>query len=132
MSDEPLLPKWLAESAIGLASGDIDAWMAMYADDAVHEFPFAAPGAVQRLVGKDDIRAYMTAMSGSVQFGSLDDVRVRQWGDGVLIEAQGHHVDAVTGAPFELRYLWIITRQDGLVTRLSDYMGPRRPVVELH
>ncbi|HEY0261182.1 MAG TPA: nuclear transport factor 2 family protein [Lacisediminihabitans sp.] len=130
MSDEPVFPEWLAEAAIGLASGDVDVWMEMYTDDAVHEFPFAAPGATRRLEGKDAIRAYMEAMGGSVQFGSLDDVHIREFGDEVIIEAEGHHFDAVTGDPFDLRYLWIITRRDGLVTRLQDYMGPRRPVAE--
>lgn len=130
MAEEPVFPEWLAEAAIGLASGDVDAWMGMYADDAVHEFPFAAPGAVQRLEGKDAIGAYMERMGGSVQFGSLDDVHVREVADEVIIEAEGHHFDAVTGEPFDLRYLWIITRRDGLVTRLRDYMGPRRAVVD--
>jgi ketosteroid isomerase-like protein len=130
MNEEPVFPEWLAEAAIGLASGDVDAWIEMYADNAVHEFPFAVAGAVQRLEGREQIRAYMAAMDDSVQFGSLDDVHVREWGDEVLIEAEGHHFDAVTGDPFDLRYLWIITRRDGLVTRLRDYMGPRRPVAE--
>ncbi|WP_371778011.1 nuclear transport factor 2 family protein [Streptosporangium subroseum] len=132
MSDEPVFPEWLAEAAIGLASGDVDAWMEMYADDAVHEFPFAESGGVQRLEGRDAIRAYMAAMGERVQFGGLDDVRIREWDDEVLIEAEGHHFDAATGVPFDLRYLWIITRQDGLVTRLRDYMGPRRPTAEEH
>ena len=102
-------------------------WMEMYAEDAVHEFPFAAVGAVKRLEGKDEIRAYVAGMGDRVQFGSLDDVQVREWGDEVLIEAEGHHFAAATGEPFDLRYLWIITSREGRVTRLRDYMGPRRP-----
>lgn len=128
MDEEPEFPEWLAEAAIGLADGDVDTWLRMYADDAVHEFPFAAPGAVRRLEGKAQIRAYLAAMGDSVQFGGLDDVTVRATGrDEVVIEAEGHHFDAATGDPFDIRYLWIITRHDGLVTRLRDYMGPRRP-----
>jgi ketosteroid isomerase-like protein len=127
MQQEVAIPEWLVTAAMGLATGDVDAWMQMYADDAVHEFPFAANGAVQRLDGKPAIRAYMAAMGGSVRFGTLDDVHVRELPDGVLVEAEGHHFDAVTGAAFDLRYLWIITRRDGLVIRLQDYMGPRRP-----
>ncbi|XVU27834.1 nuclear transport factor 2 family protein [Actinoplanes sp. CA-054009] len=130
MTDEPVFPDWLAEAAIGLASGDIEAWMGMYADDAVHEFPFAAAGGVRRLDGKEAIRAYMSAMEGSVQFGSLDDITVREVDDEVIIEAEGHHFDATTGDPFDLRYLWIITHHDGVVSRLRDYMGPRRPATK--
>lgn len=127
MDKEPEFPAWLAEAAIGLADGDVDTWLRMYADDAVHEFPFAAADAVRRLEGKAQIRAYMAAMGDSVQFGSLDDVTVRDAGkDELVIEAEGHHFDATTGDPFDIRYLWIITRRDSLVTRLRDYMGPRR------
>jgi uncharacterized protein len=127
MTDEIEFPEWLAEAAMGLASGDVDVWMEMYSDDAVHEFPFAPAGAVQKLEGKDSIRAYMAAMGDSVQFGSLDGVTVREWGDDVVIEAEGHHFDAATEAPFDLSYLWIITREGDQVTRLRDYMSPRRP-----
>ncbi|NIY69382.1 nuclear transport factor 2 family protein [Streptomyces malaysiensis] len=128
MDDEAEFPVWLAEAAIGLADGDVDTWLRMYADDAVHEFPFAAAGDVRRLEGTSQIRAYMAAMDGSVQFGTLDDITVRELGEEVMIEAEGHHFDATTGDPFDIRYLWIIARRDGLVTHLKDYMGPRRPV----
>lgn len=62
-----------------------------------------------------------------MQFGALDDITVRELGEEVVIEAEGHHLDAATGDPFDIRYLWIIARRDGLVTRLKDYMGPRCP-----
>jgi ketosteroid isomerase-like protein len=120
------LPSWLAGAMAGLAAGDVDAWLDAFAEDAVHEFPFAAPGAPQRLDGKEAMRAYMTALSGHLRFGALSDVRVREAGDATVIEAEGHHWDA-DGVPFDLRYVWIITRRGGLVARLRDYMGPRRP-----
>lgn len=126
MTEETAVPEWLAAAAYGLASGDVDAWMAMYADDAVHEFPFAEAGAIRRLEGADSIRTYMEATRGSVRFGSLDDVHVRDLGEEIIIEAEGHHFDATSGDPFDIRYLWIITRRNGKVTRLQDYMGPRR------
>lgn len=127
MSEERALPAWFVSAASGLASGDVDAWMRMYAEDAVHEFPFAASGGVRRLEGKNAIRTYMGTMGGRVQFGGVDAIQIRQWGDELLIEAEGHHLDAATHAPFDLRYLWIITHRDGLVTHFRDYMGPRRP-----
>jgi ketosteroid isomerase-like protein len=126
MSTQPDFPEWLAEAAIGLATGDVDTWMKMYADDAVHEFPFAAPGEVRALHGRSEIHAYMSRINGSVRFGSLDGVTVQEAGDDVIIEADGHHFDAVTGEPFDLQYLWIITRRDERVMRLRDYMSPRR------
>ncbi|MEH0108756.1 nuclear transport factor 2 family protein [Tersicoccus sp. MR15.9] len=125
MTEQTTAPTWLVQAAQGLAAGDVEAWMAMYADDAVHEFPFAPEP--RRLEGKTAIRRYMAAMGGSVRFGSLDHIRVDDRGEELLVEAEGHHTDAVTGEPFDLSYLWIITRRDGLVTRMRDYMSPRRP-----
>ncbi|MCA1220615.1 nuclear transport factor 2 family protein [Streptomyces sp. 8L] len=124
------LPPWLSDAMQGLVSGNLDAWMDAFAEDAVHEFPFAAPGAPRRLEGKEAIRTFMTALSGHLRFGGLSDVRVRETGEDTVIEAEGHHRDGATGAPFDLRYVWIITRRDGRVTRLRDYMGPRRPRTE--
>lgn len=126
MSADTSFPQWLAPAIEGLVSGDLDAWMDVYADDAVHEFPFAAPGAPQRLEGKEAIERFMSDIAGRIRFGTFSDVRVRETGDEVVIEAEGHHWDAATDDPFDLRYVWIITRRDGRVTRLRDYMGPRR------
>jgi uncharacterized protein len=120
-------PQWLSDAIDGLASGNVDAWMDVFNDDAVHEFPFAAPGALQRLEGKEAIKRFMVDIAGRIRFGTFSDVQVRETGDEVVIEAEGHHWDAATGDPFDLRYVWIITRRDGRVTRLRDYMGPRRP-----
>ncbi|WP_335979727.1 nuclear transport factor 2 family protein [Streptomyces sp. CA2R106] len=126
------LPPWLAAALLGLASGDTAAWTDVFAEDAVHEFPFAAPGAPQRLEGRAEIATFVAGLSGRIRFGALTDVRVHEAADGtVVIEAEGHHQDAASGAPFDLRYVWVVTRgADGRITRLRDYMGPRRPRTE--
>jgi ketosteroid isomerase-like protein len=120
-------PRWLSAAINGFASGNVDAWADIFADDAVHEFPFAAPDEPQRLEGKEAIRRFMADLAGQIRFGAFSDIRVREAGDEVVIEAEGHHWDLATGDPFDLRYVWIITRRDGRVTRLRDYMGSRRP-----
>lgn len=38
--------------------------------------------------------------------------------------------EAATGDPFDIRYLWIVTRRNGKVTRLQDYMSTRRPTTK--
>ncbi|MER5948192.1 nuclear transport factor 2 family protein [Streptomyces sp. NPDC001904] len=124
------VPSWLVGALTGLATGDMDAWLDVFAEDAVHAFPFAAPGAVRRLEGKEAMRAHLTRVAGGTRFGSLHDVRVHGTEDDLVIEAEGHHEDAVTGAPFALRYVWIITSREGQVTLLRDYMGPRQPLDE--
>ncbi|MEU6591710.1 nuclear transport factor 2 family protein [Streptomyces sp. NPDC046881] len=121
------IPSWLSAATAGLASGDIEAWLDVFADDGVHEFPFAEEGGLERLEGKDAMRAYMSELPKFVRFGSFHDVRVREVGDDTVVEADGHHWDAVTGAPYAMRYVSVITRREGKVTLLRDYMGRRRP-----
>ncbi|BBA98076.1 hypothetical protein RVR_4124 [Actinacidiphila reveromycinica] len=121
------LPPWLSDAMEGLAAGDVDAWTDTLTEDAVHEFPFAAPGAPERIEGREAIRAYLTVVLGHVRFGTLSGVRAREIGDEVVVEAEGHHHDAAGGDPFDLRYVWIITLRDGRMARIRDYMGPRRP-----
>ena len=118
------LPTWLADALDSLTAGDIDGWMEIYEDDAAHEFPFAREGAPKRLEGKSTIAEYMSEIVTRVQFDSFDDLRVREAGDELIIEANGHGTRPATGAPFHMQYVWFITHHDGRVSRLRDYMNP--------
>ena len=115
---------WFARAIEALQAGNIDGWMEIYAPDAVHEFPFAPEGAPRRLEGRDTIAAYMGQLPKLIRFGSLSDVRVREAGDEVIIEATGHHRRVSDDTPRELSYVWFITLRDGKVTHFRDYMNP--------
>jgi uncharacterized protein len=119
---ETSLPEWLAEAMRALKAGDGAAWMAIYAEDAVHEFPFAAEGHVRRLEGRDAIGAYMGGLGGRIRFGELGDIRVREAGDEVIVEAVGHHFTP-DGTPRTIGYVWFITLRDGKVILFRDYMA---------
>ena len=118
------LPAWLARAVEALQAGDADGWMAMYAPDAVHEFPFAPEGAPRRLDGREAIAAYMGQLPARIRFGSLSDVRVREAGDELIVEATGHHHRIPAGTPWDLSYVWFITLHDGEVVHFRDYMNP--------
>ena len=118
------LPAWFARAVEALRAGDPDGFMEIYAPDAVHEFPFAPEGAIRRLVGRDAIAAYMRQLPERIRFGSLSDVRVRETGDELIIEATGHHRRISDDTPRDLSYVWFITLRDGQVTHFRDYMNP--------
>jgi uncharacterized protein len=83
-------PEWFAAALDSLRAGDIDGFVQMYDDDAVHEFPVAPEGRPERLEGKSAIAEYMKNLPAVVQFDSFDDVRVREAGDELIVEANGH------------------------------------------
>jgi uncharacterized protein len=124
MSPTSSLPAWFAHAIEALQAGDIDGWMEIYAPNAIHEFPFAQTGAVRSLEGRDAISAYMSQLPGRIRFGSLSDVRVREVGDELIIEATGHHRRVSDDTAREISYIWFITRRNGQVTHIRDYMNP--------
>jgi uncharacterized protein len=129
MPSAAVLPGWLADAFQGLRAGDVDAYLKMYAPDAVHEFPVAPAGRPRRLQGRDEIAAYMSQISGRLRFGDLADVNARETDDEIIVEADGHHQRIEEGAavPFDVRYVWFITVRDGQVTHFTDYTLPGQP-----
>ena len=128
MAPVTVVPVWLAEAFESLAAGDVEGWASIYAPDAVHEFPFAAREDERRIEGRDAIAARLRevfdAEKGRLRFGSFDNVRVREAGDEVIIEGEGHHHRSADGTPVEIGCVWFVTRRDGQVTRFRDYMNP--------
>jgi uncharacterized protein len=124
MSPTSSLPGWFARAIEALQAGDVNGYLEIYAPDAVHEFPFAPEGAVRCLEGREAITAYMRQLPERIRFGSLSDVRVREAGDELIIEATGHHRSIPDGTPRDLSYVWFITLRDGQVTHIRDYMNP--------
>jgi uncharacterized protein len=117
-------PEWLTRALASLRAGDVDGFVQMYDDDAVHEFPFAPEGRPTRLEGKTAIAEYMKNLPAMGRFDSFE-MRVREAGDEVIVEADGHGKRA-GGEPFHLQYVWFITHQNGRVSRFRDYMNPLR------
>ncbi len=124
MSPISVLPGWFDQALGALRAGNIEGWMAIYAPDAIHEFPFAPEGAPRELVGRTTIAAYMSQLPSRIRFGGLTDVRVREAGDELIVEATGHHTRLADGAARKLSYVWFITLRDGQVAHIRDYMNP--------
>ena len=98
--------------------------MEIYTTNAVHEFPFAPKDSVQKLEGRDKIAAYMGQLPNMIRFGKLTDIRVREAGDELIIEATGHHRRVRDDARCDLTYVWFITLHEGKVVHFRDYMNP--------
>jgi ketosteroid isomerase-like protein len=123
MTNTPL-PEWLTHALASLRAGDVDGFLRMYQDDAVHELPFAPEGRPSRLEGKPAIAAYMKSLPAVVRFESFEAERVRAVGDERIVEASAHGTRPGSGAPFHMQYVWFITHTNGRVSRFRDYMNP--------
>ena len=124
MPPTSVLPVWFEQAIGALKANDIAGWMEIYTPDAIHEFPFAPEGAPRELVGRDAIGTYMSRLPSLIRFGTLSDVRVRETGDELIIEATGHHQRIADDATRDLSYIWFITMRDGKVVHFRDYMNP--------
>ncbi len=98
----------------------------LYAIDAVHEFPFTAPGMPSRLEGRDDIVNWIAA---GWEAGPLKYERYRTLaGHGtddpetIIVEQEALGTSASTGE-ITLPNLVVLTTRNGQITRLRDYVN---------
>ncbi|MYT32957.1 MULTISPECIES: nuclear transport factor 2 family protein [unclassified Streptomyces] len=98
----------------------------LYAPDAVHEFPFLAPGRPHRYHGREEIRAgYQAAWSAtSVRLQEIHDVVVFDSTDSEVVIGQWRATATLEpgAAPVAITGLLILRVRDGLIVHALDYM----------
>ncbi|WP_267877965.1 nuclear transport factor 2 family protein [Streptomyces spirodelae] len=105
---------------------DADALAGLYADDGVHEFPFAFPGLPERFTGREEIRAgYHALWDGSpARPEEIRDVVVHPSTDGevLTVEQTVSGTVAPEGRPFRFPGLLVLRVRDGRLVLVRDYM----------
>jgi len=98
----------------------------LYAEDGVHEMPFARPGVPRRLEGRDNIRAFLGRAAGAapMTFTEFRNVRVHETTDPgtIICEYDLHGVVTKTGEPFVFSYVLLLTVRNGQIALVRDYM----------
>lgn len=111
-----------------LLDKDIAGWIALFAEDAVIEFPFAPDGWPTRLDGRDAIADYMRHYPDHIDLREFPEVRVHHTTDPrtavIEMRAVGRVVE--TGAPYDMSYVAVVTVDDGLITSYRDYWNPHK------
>lgn len=101
----------------------------LYAVDAVHEFPFLAPGRPERYHGREEVRkGYQAAWDAtSVRLEEIHEVAVHETTDPEVIVGEWAATGkvATTGHPFAASGLLVIRVRDGLIVHVRDYMDGR-------
>jgi ketosteroid isomerase-like protein len=103
-----------------------DAMSRLYAVDAVHEFPFTAPGFPSRLEGRDEIVNWIAAAweANSFTYERYRTLAIHDTNDPetIIVEQEALGTSASTGE-FALPNIIVLTVHDGRITRLRDYVN---------
>ena len=100
----------------------------LYAEDAVHELPFAPAGAPARIEGRETLRQMMAAQGGRspVKYEAFENVHVWETTDPEVIIAEYEIVGTVvsTGAEFRIPQLLILRVRAGQILLTRSYLNP--------
>lgn len=105
----------------------------LFAEDGVLECPFAPPGGMHRLVGRDAITTYFTKLQ---EVERSDGVTVtfvhRSPGQrATVLEYHGIARNQITGERYRQRYIAMVRTGGGRIRLFREYWDPR-PVVAAH
>ena len=106
---------------------DLDGFADLFALDGVHELPFAPPGIPRRLEGRETLREYFAAITGTpLKHTRFENMTVYETADpGVIIaEYDAHGTVTSTGRHYQLRYVQVVEVREGRITLWRDYWDP--------
>lgn len=107
-------------------AADADSFIDMVAADVVMEFPFAPPGMVRRLDGRDAIAQHLEGLSGLIAFDGMGEAVVHRSTDPDLfvLEFEGFGTGVETGEPYAQTYISVIRLRAGRIVAYRDYWNP--------
>ncbi len=121
-------PREVVEHVRRMVAGEGVVFADLFDEDGILEYPFALPGQPRELSGRDAIRDYFGAASGSRQLFEMDgvDALVRETDDPevVVVEIEHHGRSRITGAAYRFRALGVIRVREGRIVSYQDYMDP--------
>ncbi|WP_037913521.1 nuclear transport factor 2 family protein [Actinacidiphila yeochonensis] len=109
-----------------LLDKDIPAWVDLWAEDGLMEFPFAPDGWPRRLEGRAAVAEYMRHYPDHIDLHDFPALLIHQTADPetIVVEMRGVGRLVETDAPFDMTYIAVVTVQDGHITSYRDYWNP--------
>ncbi|RMI42966.1 hypothetical protein EBO15_17945 [Actinomadura harenae] len=106
---------------------ELDVMVDLYAEDAVHEFPFSRPDIPSELRGREAIRAFLEAnwKDGPLRYDAYRDVVVRDTTDPgvIVVERVAVGFSNATGRDFALPNIVVMTVREGRIVHFRDYVN---------
>ncbi len=107
-------------------SQSVDDLSRLYAPDAVHEFPFTAPGFPSRLEGRDEIVNWTAAAwkTNTFKYERYRTIAIHDTNDPetIIVEQEALGTSASTGE-FTLPNIVVLTARNGQIAQLRDYVN---------
>jgi uncharacterized protein len=107
---------------------DAERLAALYAEDAVHEFPFTTPGGPARIEGRAALAEFLATVYRSLplRYTEYRTIAVHQVGERTLVvEQEALGINTKTGARFALPNVAVIdVDPEGLIASFRDYANP--------
>ncbi|MCX4974140.1 nuclear transport factor 2 family protein [Streptomyces sp. NBC_00620] len=109
-----------------LLDKDIPAWVDLWHEDGILEFPFSPEGWPKRLEGKAAIAEYMRDYPDHIDLHEFPYVEIHQTiaPETIVVEMRGVGRVVDTGNPFDMTYIAVVTIRNGLITSYRDYWNP--------
>ncbi|MCA6091093.1 nuclear transport factor 2 family protein [Streptomyces sp. SCA3-4] len=109
-----------------LLDKDIAAWVDLWDENGIFEFPFAPEGRPKRLEGKAAVAAYMRGYPDHIDLHDFPHVEIHQTTapETIVVEMRGVGRWVGTESPFDMSYIAVVTVENGLITHYRDYWNP--------
>lgn len=123
-----MTPTELVDRALALLlAKDMAAFAGLWAESGVLEFPFAPPGYPTRLEGRAAIEEYLRGYPDIVDMREITDKSIHRSVDPevVIVEFAAAGLVVATGAPYQMRYIAVITVRDNKIQHYRDYWSPQ-------
>src|SRR5271166_176587 len=113
---------------------DFDAKRRLLAQDAVFEMPYAPEGFERKIVGRDNIIAFVQTVPSIIDAENLHDVRLETYSADpgeIVAEYKSDMVIKRMGAEYRNNYISRFTVRGGKITRFAEYYDPIRLLIAL-
>jgi len=114
----------LLRAALGDRLAPADGMLGLFAPDVVFEFPYAPDGLPRRLEGRAALAAHLERLGPLLTFGPMELGAVHAAGETVIFEFSCTGAGVRTGAPYNQRYISVVTLREGRIAHYRDYWNP--------
>lgn len=105
---------------------EAESFLDMIAEECVFEAPYAPPGFIARIDGRDALGRYLMALPDLIRIDDFFDLRVSEMADPnkVVLEFRGSG-EGRTGASYDQKWISVIETRGGKIVHYADYWDPR-------